>query len=432
MTWCNLIVVLSLALVSSTACRAQCPTIATTGNINNYLLTSIFSQLRNPSPDLVLVTAHRGDWRHCPENTIEAMLLAMNEGSPAVEIDLRNSADNVPFLTHDYDIRGEISFKVGVRQDNSIYDFNQSTVQGIPMVDRVGLIAIDTANKNIGFKNINDLLQIYYTRAINTEGAIGMSGGRRTLLRGSALILDIKGSDVPGTRSRTGPASNPDQFATFVSSYKAVVAFELANNIDLTNAIYYKISYSKMCTTVQEECKGPLTPAEFKSYVDASLPILASGKYPAMIFIVFPNDVTTITDPNLPFNLWRDIFSSAYPNYVLTDYQNRYPGNALIPFIADDISKGRGIAAFVSNNTFPEGYRLSGGTCSPPGLAADNLPCGNQPIQQFASATIEYFAMPSDYKNTQISPASVITTDWFQNATAYLTLLNLQNLERIR
>jgi glycerophosphoryl diester phosphodiesterase len=50
----------------------------------------------------VLRLAHRGVWRHAPENTIAALTAALGvPGCDGVEFDVRVSADGVPVLCHD-------------------------------------------------------------------------------------------------------------------------------------------------------------------------------------------------------------------------------------------------------------------------------------------------------------------------------------------
>lgn len=50
----------------------------------------------------MLRLAHRGDWRHAPENTIAALTAALGvPGCDGVEFDVRVSADGVPVLCHD-------------------------------------------------------------------------------------------------------------------------------------------------------------------------------------------------------------------------------------------------------------------------------------------------------------------------------------------
>jgi glycerophosphoryl diester phosphodiesterase len=62
---------------------------------------SILRQLQAPSPGSVLVCAHRGDWRHAPENTIEAVGRCIEFGIDIVEIDVRKTKDGQLIVMHD-------------------------------------------------------------------------------------------------------------------------------------------------------------------------------------------------------------------------------------------------------------------------------------------------------------------------------------------
>lgn len=52
-------------------------------------------------PDQVLVIAHRGDWRHAPENSLQALQNCITMGVDMVEIDVRLTKDSIPILMHD-------------------------------------------------------------------------------------------------------------------------------------------------------------------------------------------------------------------------------------------------------------------------------------------------------------------------------------------
>ena len=55
----------------------------------------------HPGPR-TLRLAHRGDWRHVPENTLEALLAATAiVGCDGVEFDVRLASDGVPVVLHD-------------------------------------------------------------------------------------------------------------------------------------------------------------------------------------------------------------------------------------------------------------------------------------------------------------------------------------------
>jgi glycerophosphoryl diester phosphodiesterase len=48
-----------------------------------------------------LVIAHRGDSRHCPENTLAAFDAALAQGADGIELDLQLSHDRIPVVYHD-------------------------------------------------------------------------------------------------------------------------------------------------------------------------------------------------------------------------------------------------------------------------------------------------------------------------------------------
>jgi glycerophosphoryl diester phosphodiesterase len=55
-----------------------------------------------PPAGRALRLAHRGDWRHAPENTLPALLAALDvPGCDGLEFDVRPCADGVPVLLHD-------------------------------------------------------------------------------------------------------------------------------------------------------------------------------------------------------------------------------------------------------------------------------------------------------------------------------------------
>ncbi len=74
------------------------------------LSQSVFSQnraqelsqlLKTPNSDHVFVVAHRGDWRHAPENSLRAIQNCIDMGVDMVELDVRQTKDGVFVLMHD-------------------------------------------------------------------------------------------------------------------------------------------------------------------------------------------------------------------------------------------------------------------------------------------------------------------------------------------
>lgn len=66
------------------------------------LLITVFLLNIYPSAEQkVLVTAHRGDWRNAPENSLRAFQYAVAMGVDMVELDLKKTKDNAIVIMHD-------------------------------------------------------------------------------------------------------------------------------------------------------------------------------------------------------------------------------------------------------------------------------------------------------------------------------------------
>jgi len=61
----------------------------------------VSKQLSNPKTSAPLMCAHRGDWRHAPENSIQSLQNAIEKGYDIVELDLKRTKDGVLIVLHD-------------------------------------------------------------------------------------------------------------------------------------------------------------------------------------------------------------------------------------------------------------------------------------------------------------------------------------------
>ena len=68
------------------------------------LAVNLFGEINNDKKD-ILIIGHRGAAGHAPENTIESIQLAIELGANAVEIDLRQTKDEIPVAIHDADVQ---------------------------------------------------------------------------------------------------------------------------------------------------------------------------------------------------------------------------------------------------------------------------------------------------------------------------------------
>jgi len=62
---------------------------------------NILKHLHNPNDKEIMVTAHRGDWRNAPENSLQAYKLAIEMGVDVIEVDLNKTSDGVIVIMHD-------------------------------------------------------------------------------------------------------------------------------------------------------------------------------------------------------------------------------------------------------------------------------------------------------------------------------------------
>lgn len=61
----------------------------------------VIQQLHNPNKNTVLISAHRGDWRNAPENSIQGLENCIKMGVDIVEFDLRKTKDGHLIVLHD-------------------------------------------------------------------------------------------------------------------------------------------------------------------------------------------------------------------------------------------------------------------------------------------------------------------------------------------
>lgn len=64
-------------------------------------IDNIKAELSNTQSKKVMVVAHRGDWRHAPENSLQAIKNCIDMGVDIVEIDIRKTKDGHLVVIHD-------------------------------------------------------------------------------------------------------------------------------------------------------------------------------------------------------------------------------------------------------------------------------------------------------------------------------------------
>jgi len=150
-----------------------CPTAigSSANNPCNWDVNNILWAIRNPHPDLVMLAAHRGTHAlagttqapNVPENSLQAVGLAAQEGWESIEIDVKLTQDNVPILSHDSTWGREWCGRAGFL-GNTLYD---------PFIPPGSNAANDAANAVVG-----------NTTLANTRSSLG-----QTWLRDSVNVV---------------------------------------------------------------------------------------------------------------------------------------------------------------------------------------------------------------------------------------------------
>lgn len=129
----------------------------------------------DPSPEIVLVAAHRAPHGNHPENSLDAIKEAIEIGVDIVEIDVKVSKDGVPFLMHDHTLdrtttgQGEAeSYTWAQLQQFAIIDKGEITALKIPTLEEALQIAKDYLMVDLDLKTsrIDDVIQV-----VNKVGA---------------------------------------------------------------------------------------------------------------------------------------------------------------------------------------------------------------------------------------------------------------------
>lgn len=93
-----IIIAFVLPVICAPAANAQ--TIAPGNKPGGNLDKSLWA-LQNPSAQYVLISAHRGDWRNAPENSMQSLTNSMAMGADIVELDLGKTSDGQLIIMHD-------------------------------------------------------------------------------------------------------------------------------------------------------------------------------------------------------------------------------------------------------------------------------------------------------------------------------------------
>ncbi len=134
--------------------------------------STIRQKLLNRDKSSVIVASHRGDWRHFPENSLQAINSAIEMGVDIVEIDLQRTKDGVLILMHDSKIdrtttgKGSISdlpydsiAKTYLKDSKGeLTNFKVPTLQEV-LVQAQGKVMLNLDKADRYFEQVYDLLK---------------------------------------------------------------------------------------------------------------------------------------------------------------------------------------------------------------------------------------------------------------------------------
>jgi len=109
-------------------------TLCAQGQFTSGKTTShILQDLRNPK-GRVIISAHRGDWRNAPENSLRGIANCIDFGIDIVEIDIRKTKDGVLVLMHDETLDRTTN------GSGLVSEHNYDQISGLRLKDGIGTL----------------------------------------------------------------------------------------------------------------------------------------------------------------------------------------------------------------------------------------------------------------------------------------------------
>ena len=153
---------------------------------------SLVKQLYTPNDKQIMITAHRGDWRNAPENSLQAFKNAIAIGVDVIELDLNKTKDGVVVIMHDQTIDRTTNGK-GKPSDYTLAELKKFHLRNglgrvtdhtIPTLEEVMLLVKDKVLINL------DKSYPYYTEAYQILTKTGTL--KQAIFKTDAIYDDVK------------------------------------------------------------------------------------------------------------------------------------------------------------------------------------------------------------------------------------------------
>ena len=317
----GLIVALVLPVTRASAqntyepCAGSASTSVPTPSTQN--IRTIESKMNKPAADgSVVISAHRGYWQNAPENSLTSIYEGIRIEADFNEVDLFETADNVPVLSHDNDIA-----RTTTGSQQLISDMESSSYLGLQLRDRHGC---PTNESPVSAEEV--------VRDLFAEDLIYIDSNNN--LAGTPLVFDVKGINAA---------------ATYHNLLDAITVWNDVLNSDtsylpLAPSILFKIPLSSMP-------QGAGGPAQFAQDIINRSP--SNYHSPLMLYVIYSTSYTSPNDPTI--QAFRDVPYQNDSGTLGFETHERYLNDGATAIRQALQNAGLTVGAFSPDNFFPEG-----------------------------------------------------------------------------
>lgn len=193
----------------------------------------IVADILYPASGKIFVTAHRGDWRNYPENSLPAIESVIRMGVDIVELDVRMTRDSILVLCHDKRVDRTTDGRGRVRDFtiDSLRKLRLKSAHGISP-DSLGIPTLREALeccKDRIVVNLDNGYE-YYDQVLALTEELGVTG--QVLIKGKRSLMEVS-AKMSGSRLMYMPVINIRRrsgkvlFAEYMGSEEAPPAYEV-------------------------------------------------------------------------------------------------------------------------------------------------------------------------------------------------------------
>jgi O-glycosyl hydrolase len=229
---CNALIVAAVAVVPglSAPVHAQNP--------NNFDTANIMQAIKNPHSDLSILASHRGlhalvdgSYPNVPENSLQAIQVTAAAGLEVIELDIKNTSDGVPVLSHDLTLGRETNYgwwNVGQHEFDPFASPNPTDDARNPPVNGITLSNLQAIYNGTGGPHpdiqLRDSIAFYYSAA--SEGVSSLQNALDYIKANRiAMVISLDIRDAATAQAAWNVISNNTDYLGRPSSQSTVFKF---------------------------------------------------------------------------------------------------------------------------------------------------------------------------------------------------------------